>query len=106
MISLITLGKPTDETPKSLIIQSINTNASNADTNTNLTFEQFCHSNRARILRWKTVFFAVRYQNLVIWNHGAGRVRHIRDHSTVFVCITTEEEKEACVSARNFTLKK
>ena len=41
-----------------------------------------------------------------LWNHGAGRVRHGGDHSTVFVPRTTLEEKEACVSARNFTEKK
>jgi len=43
-----------------------------------------------------------------IWSFGimAPVVRHEEDHSSVFVHETTEEEKEACVSAQQFTEKK
>ena len=89
-------------------------NAHASDANTNATFEQFCHSNRALTRTQKTVdgfrggtsFSCSERYNLVIWNHGPGRVRHGGDHITVFVRKTTEEEKEACVSARDFTEKK
>ena len=47
------------------------------------------------------LFLVMRDKILVIWIHGADRVRH-GDHSTVCVRQTTEEGKEACVSARNF----
>ena len=44
----------------------------------------------------------------IIWSFGimAQVVRHGGDQSTIFVRKTTQEEKDACVSARNVTAKK
>ena len=89
---------------RSSFIQSANANAANANATANAALPQFCHSNRARTRTRKSVdgflggafFIAVRDK---IWSFGIMA-------STVFVRKATEEEKEACVSARNFTAKK
>jgi len=65
---------------KGRFLQSAYVNASNAITNVNSTFEQFCHLNRVRTRGGSS--FACGDRERI---HGAGRVRHREDNSYVFV---------------------